>query len=80
MFKTTNDIAKDVRTELKEMGFNSRKISVRKNDCNVVLVTIKDESIDREKIKQLAIRHTDVDYCEKSGEMLAGGNTYVFVR
>lgn len=80
MFKTTNDIAKDVRTELKEMGFNSRKISVRKNDCNVVLVTIKDESIDREKIKQLANRHTDVDYCEKSGEMLAGGNTYVFVR
>lgn len=80
MFKTTSDIAKDIRTELKEMGFNSRKISVRKNNCNVVLVTLKDESIDREQIEQLANRHKDVDYCEKTGEILAGGNTYVFVK
>ena len=42
MFKTATDIAKDIRAELKEMGFNSKKISVRKRDCNVVLVTMKD--------------------------------------
>lgn len=80
MIKTATDIAKDIRTELKEMGFNSKKISVRKKDCNVVLVTLKDESIDREKIEQLAKKHKDVDYCEKTGEILAGGNTYVFVK
>lgn len=80
MIKTAKDIAKDIRTELKEMGFNSKKISVRKNDCNVVLVTLKDESIDREKIEQIANKHKDVDYCEKTGEILAGGNTYVFVK
>lgn len=80
MFKTATDIAKDIRAELKEMGFNSKKISVRKRDCNVVLVTLKDESIDREKIEQLASRHEDVDYCEKTGEILAGGNTFVFVK
>lgn len=79
MFKTSNEIAKDIRTELKEMGLNSRKISVRKNGCNVVTVDIKDESIEREKIKQLANRHTAVEYCEKTGEVLAGGNIYVFV-
>lgn len=80
MFKTATDIAKDIRAELKEMGFNSKKISVRKRDCNVVLVTLKDEAIDREKIEQLAKRHEDVDYCEKTGEILAGGNTFVFVK
>lgn len=80
MFKTATDIAKDIRAELKEMGFNSKKISVRKRDCNVVLVTMKDESIDREKIEQLAKRHEAVDYCEKTGEILAGGNTFVFVK
>ncbi|WP_394524245.1 hypothetical protein ACF0HT_13845 (plasmid) [Staphylococcus xylosus] len=79
MFKTATDIAKDIRAELKEMGFNSKKISVRKNDCNVVLVTLKDESIDKEQIEQLANKHEDVDYCEKTGEVLAGGNIYVFV-
>lgn len=79
MFKSTSDIAKDIRTELKELGFNSRKISVRKHDCNVILVTRKDESIDKDEIRQIANKHKVVDYCEQTGEILAGGNVFVSV-
>lgn len=80
MIKLASDIAKDIRTELKELGFNSKKVSVRKKDSNAVVVTLKDESIDREAIEQVAYKHQDVGYCEVSGEILAGGNTYVSVK
>lgn len=71
-----------LRKELKDKGYSSRKVGVRHEYCGYsssIRVTIKDLSIDKEEIKAIANKYRDVDYDERTGEILAGGNTYVFV-
>jgi len=43
-------------------------------------VVIKDESIDKEAVEKIAYPFEEVDRCEVTGEVLAGGNTFVFVK
>ncbi|MCD8875437.1 hypothetical protein K2V74_14030 [Mammaliicoccus sciuri] len=80
MIRTSQYIAKEIRTELKkELGYTNRQISV-KNNWSSIDVVIKDDSVDREAVEKIAKPLEEVDRCEVTGEILAGGNTFVFVR
>jgi len=79
-FLTDKEIAKAIRKELKEkLGYTSRQISVRSYGSSVDVV-IKEESIDKEAVEKIAYPFEEVDRCEVTGEVLAGGNTFVFVK
>ena len=68
--------------EFKKLGYNSRKISVRKQ-CNgysdAFYVTIKDINIDIEQIEKICKRFESYEVDERTQEILCGGNTFVFV-
>ena len=76
--KTANQIKK----ELKEMGFNTKKISVKVKNSTMstsLNVTIKCPQTSKSKVEEVLNKYRDVRYCEASGEILSGGNTYVIV-
>jgi len=71
--------AKQVRDALKaELGLNSRAVSVRRSGCSI-RVTIKRADVKRAPVEEIAERAKSIRYCEASGEILQGGNTFVFV-
>ena len=76
--------AKIIRNNLKkEMGLNSRKVSVKSAYCGYstkIDVVIKDLSIDIKKVEKIANEFYSVDRCERTGEILQGGNTYIFCK
>ena len=77
-----NNTATELRQGLKALGYSNRKVSVREQQgglSTALYVTIKCASVDREKVEALAASHEHVDRCERSQEILAGGNTYIFV-
>lgn len=82
MYQTTAQKAATIRAALKsELGLNSRAVSVRcsagGHSINVeVLAPIGDKF---EQIKRIANAQESVRYDERSGEILSGGNTFVFV-
>lgn len=79
---TNKELALIIRTELKENGFDNKKVSVRVKDAGyetAVDVTVKDVYSDIEKVKLICNKYSHVDYCEVSGELLAGCNTFVHV-
>lgn len=75
--------AKEVKKVIKENGINTKKISVR---CSiegyeeVIRVTLKDIYLPLKKIEAIVRKAFEVvGYDEYSNEILAGGNTFVFV-
>jgi hypothetical protein len=68
--------ADSLRSALKEAGFGARRVTVR-TDGSTLRVTIRDASASLTKVKVIADRFESVRRCEASGEILAGGNTYV---
>jgi hypothetical protein len=80
MYTSTAQKAATIRQALKnELGFNSRQVSVR---CGAgggairveVLAPVGDKF---PRIKKIAGEQESVRYCERSGEILSGGNTFV---
>ena len=71
--------AKKLREELKKLGYNSRKISVVVRHYTSINVKIKDVTIGLQEIKKIADKYKSIDYCQISGEILEGGNDFVFV-
>ena len=76
MFSTVE--ARKIRTELKKAGISNKQVSVTSSNCSVN-VTIKDLSIKMETVEQIANKHESISRCEASGEILQGGNMFVFV-
>ena len=77
---TSTEKAKAIRTALKEAGFNQKQISVKKQFGGYSVafyVTIRDANIDKSTIVN---KFKSIDYDERTGEILAGGNDYVFVK
>ncbi|GIJ95429.1 hypothetical protein CAPN002_26470 [Capnocytophaga stomatis] len=73
-----------IRTQLKELGYSNRQISVQQKFAGfeeVIRIIFKFMPSDElfEQVKQLARKYKSVDYCERSGEILSGGNTFVDV-
>lgn len=67
-----------IRQALKEHGYNNRKVGVR-YDGYAIWLTIKDLAIDIKEIEQLAKGYESYERDEFTGEILSGGNTFVFV-
>ena len=82
MAKTITEEAKELRATLKEMGFNSRQVSVKSGYCGYSTsmdVTIKARGISVPQVEELANKYKSVRHDEMTGEILSGGNTYVTV-
>lgn len=80
--KTNKEIKKEITAELKEAGYNSRKVSVSVKDAGwstKVDITIKDPTVNAHEIEAIVNKRESIDRDERTGEILAGCNTYVFV-
>lgn len=67
-----------IRKELKEHGYNNRRVGVR-FDGYAIWVNIKELAIDKKEIESIAMKYENYDRDERTGEILQGGNTFVFV-
>jgi hypothetical protein len=80
--KTTTDRAKELRAAYKARGWNSRQISVRTHNYSMgssINVTIKAGCIPKCVAEEIASEYESIRRCEYSGEILSGGNRFVFV-
>lgn len=71
--------AQNLRAELKAAGYKPSAISVRSRHGSLN-ITIKDKTIALDKVQEIANGFSNVRRCEASGEILSGGNTFVFVQ
>ena len=82
-YMTAKEKAMAIRKELKkQLGVTSRQVSVRSRNSGydeAIDIEIKDLTVNKMKVEEIASRYEYIRRCEYSGEILAGGNTYVFV-
>lgn len=79
---TAKEKAAKIREELKALGYGRKEVSVRCRRVtysSAIEVTIRALGVSMEKVKDVALKAKSVRYCEASGEILLGGNTYVDV-
>lgn len=71
--------AKAIRQALKsKLKLTSKDVSVRTSHGSFRLNILTAE-VDAAKVKAIAARFESIRYCEATGYMLSGGNTFVFV-
>ena len=78
----TKEHAAEIRKALKSKGITSKQVSVRTSLYSMgssIRATVKDPGIEIETVREIAESHQRVRYCEASGEILSGGNMFVFV-
>lgn len=80
-----DELAIRAAQELKsKLGYNQRQVSIRyklAGYSDSLYFTIRDiKNVNINKVEEFANKFKSVDYDEKTGEILAGGNTYVFVK
>lgn len=74
--------SKEIKKYLRENGIDTKNISVKGSNCGYsenFNITIKDINIDIEKVRDLAKTFESYERDERTGEILEGGNTYIFV-
>lgn len=79
---TNKQLSQAVRQTLKDNGYNTTDFSIRTRDCGYSTscnITIKNLKIRREEIEGLVAKFESIDRDYASGEILEGGNTYIFV-
>lgn len=79
MYKTATEMAQEIRAQLKAQGITSRQVSVKSGICgysDYIHATIKTAKIDINKVEEIVNQYTYIDRDERTGEILAGGNTY----
>lgn len=75
-----SNAAQNIRNDLKAAGYALRAFSIRSSRTGSVTVEIKDASIRKSRITEIACAHEKIDRDHASGEILGGGNTFVSVR
>ena len=75
------ETAGKIREELKKLGFSLRDVKVYISRGNAIRVYLDSlESVKKlNEIEKIALKYERVDYDERTGEILSGGNTFVFV-
>lgn len=79
----TEERIQAIRARLKEMGLTRRQVTARKQYYSLgssITVTVNDPDVDYEEIREEIQKFEKVDRCEITGEILNGGNCYVFVK
>ena len=74
--------SKAIKETLRKEGIDIRYISVRHKWCGYSdkwVVEIKSEDIDKKRVERICRRFEEIDIDERTGEILMGGNTYVWV-
>lgn len=75
-------IAAAIRSELKARGWNARAVSVRADRYSMgatIYVTVKRSDVPISTVRTIAQAQERVDRCERTGEILSGGNIFVRV-
>ena len=73
------EIAASIRSCLKKtLGYTNRQVSVKAH-WGAIWVKAKVAGLDLQKVHDIAMKFYDVERCEFTGEILSGGNTFVFV-
>lgn len=67
-----------IRKELKEHGYSNRRVGVS-YDGYAIRLTIKELAIEMKEIENIAMKYENYSRDERTGEILSGGNTFVFV-
>lgn len=67
-----------IRKELKEHGYNNRRVGVS-YDGYAIRLNIKELAIDKKEIENIAMKYENYSRDERTGEILSGGNTFVIV-
>lgn len=75
---TDNERLAAIRKELKEHGYNNRRVGVS-YDGYAIRLTIKELAIDKKEIENIAMKYENYSRDERTGEILQGGNTFVLV-
>lgn len=82
MYKTMADRAKEIRKTIKDqLGLNSRQVSVRVGSgYGAFYIQAKTEEAEAkiDQIKAIGNEYESYRTCEATGEILCGGNTFVF--
>lgn len=74
------DKAKLLRKDLKDnLGYTAKQVNVRMSAGTALNVTIKDYNVDVAAVTKEAFKYEEISYDEISGEILAGGNDFIFV-
>lgn len=74
--------AADIRAALAKAGFGRAEVSVRSSSGSTsssVRVSIRKARVPLERVEKIADQFEKVDRDQATGEILCGGNTYVFV-
>ena len=80
---TNKERSAAIRAEIKKLGYNSRQVSVKSRNCGYsdeTRIEVKDLSCDIKAIEKACTKFESIDYDKYSGEILSGGNTYIFVQ
>ncbi len=80
---TNKELGKAIRNELKANGYKAKDISVRVRDSlydTAVNINIKSPMIRKSAVESIVKKYDEIDRDERTGEILAGANTYVFVQ
>lgn len=72
------EMAKELRSKLKEIGYSSRMVSVR-SSYNSIDLSIKSVDVDFKTVEDLANKYESIHRDKATGEILSGGNIYVNV-
>lgn len=79
MIKLSKDIAKDLRKDLKEeLGLNRNHVSVTTTASQSIIVKLKVDT-DIEAVEDFTRSYEVYERDEATGEILQGGNTFIFV-
>lgn len=67
------------RRLLRTAGFTQRQVTARE-DHSMLRVTVRDEAVSLAKVRSIVADLENVRYDQATGEILAGGNTFLDVR
>lgn len=81
----TKELRKEIKKRVKDLGYKlNREVSVR--DCSAgydsAFSVIFRIDVSQEKLKEMKKKISEfssIDRCEVTGEILSGGNTYIFI-
>lgn len=77
MYVSTKDQAKTLRTTLKQ--FQGVRFSVTSDIYSIRVTFTRNSVVTKDQVEKLARVYEHIDRCERSGEILMGGNTFVLV-